>query len=336
MRPQTRGVFERHQFSPAIRSRLRELATDRNNSRALAALLADVVIIGVSITSSIVFPLAYPFAVIAIGTRQRALANLVHDATHRSLARTRWIERLIGTVAGWLVFQTMIDYRTSHVRAHHAFFGDENRDPDLKNYRDLGLYETRADKFVSAHLPGALLGPRGLRRLGSILKRRILLVGWFTRPKPERREYVAYLAFWLIGFGALVQAGLGVEFLLFWLVPFATVYQAIDWLTEVAEHFPLTKLHRSELLVTRNRRGNWFERALTGTHHESWHLVHHLQPAIPSWNLRKAHEILCEDHAYRSANELCGGLFTRGPNGEPSILSQVGPQLAQAQLRGEL
>lgn len=42
------------------------------------------------------------------------------------------------------------------------------------------------------------------------------------------------------------------------------------------------------------------------------HLIHHLFPAIPFWNLKKAHHILMQDDGYRFINERFGGIFVSG------------------------
>lgn len=320
-----------HVFGDEVRRELRKLAADRNNYRALLALGIDLAVIAITMVACSTYHVLYPLGVVVIGTRQRALANILHDSTHRSLSRSRALNQWLGVIAGWTVLQTTRDYRMSHVLTHHKFFGLEDKDPDLQNYRQQGLYETKSNLIFPIHLSQSLLGPRGLRRLWNIVKEKFLFVGWHTRPQSVRREHLVFFFAWVSVAIVLIWAGLAIEFVLFWLVPFVTVYQAVDWLTEVAEHFPLTELHRSELRVTRNRRGHLLERLLTGTHSEDWHLVHHLQPGIPFWNLRKAHEVLSSDPAYRAANSLHGGLFTRGPLGEPTIASSIGPELRRVQ-----
>ena len=106
----------------------------------------------------------------------------------------------------------------------------------------------------------------------------------------------------------------------------------MNWLIEVAEHFPLTRLSDSELSMSRNRRGNALENFFTGMHGENWHLVHHLQPAVPFWNLAPVHEILLADPEYAAIDAKSSGLFVRGPQGAPSIVSTLNrdPKRARA------
>ena len=50
-----------------------------------------------------------------------------------------------------------------------------------------------------------------------------------------------------------------------------------------------------------------------------FHLIHHLYPTIPFWNLSKAHSILLEDETYRARNETAGGIFWSN-NKNPSLM----------------
>jgi fatty acid desaturase len=90
----------------------------------------DALLVATSIAATLRWPLMYPLAVLFIGARQRGLACLLHSATHRSLARSRWLNWFLGTWgSGYLVFQTWAAYFGSHVVHHHGHFG-EAEDPD--------------------------------------------------------------------------------------------------------------------------------------------------------------------------------------------------------------
>jgi fatty acid desaturase len=70
--------------------------------------------------------------------------------------------------------------------------------------------------------------------------------------------------------------------------------------------------------MSRNRNSHFIERFLTGMHNENYHLIHHLFPSIPFWNIPKAHEILMQDPNYAQHHRQGGGIFWSN-NDAPSI-----------------
>ena len=75
--------------------------------------------------------------------------------------------------------------------------------------------------------------------------------------------------------------------------------------------------------MTRNRLGPQWERFLFGIHNEHLHLEHHLNPAIPFWNLHKVREAHLQDPLYAAVDAKMGGLFVKGPQGAPSAISEM-------------
>ena len=68
-------------------------------------------------------------AIAVLGTRQLALAVLMHESSHRTLFRTRWMNDWAGRLCGWAIWQHSDRYRIHHMN-HHRFTGSD-RDPDL-------------------------------------------------------------------------------------------------------------------------------------------------------------------------------------------------------------
>ena len=72
-----------------------------------------------------------PLAIVVIGNRQRALGNLLHEASHQNLSPKRSLNDTIGTaLLAAPLFNSLPYYRHQHAR-HHAWLGDLERDPDL-------------------------------------------------------------------------------------------------------------------------------------------------------------------------------------------------------------
>ena len=321
--------YRKHVFSPKVLKEVQALCRQIDNFHGPLAFFQDILIVASMIALGVWFPFLLPLSLVVIGTRQRALDTLLHEAVHMTLARNRKLNHIIGSLSGWSVFHTFYDYQKSHVKEHHVYLGDKEKDPDTQNYNSQLLFETGPEVLFRRHLLPRLLGLRTPSVIHSIYTN---LLGSFQKGGVDRRETIHFLIFWFLVLSLIFHSGLTWYFLLFWLVPYLTIFQAIEWLTEVAEHFPLVELYDSELMITRNRQGSRFEQLFTGIHNEDWHLVHHLHPGIPFWKLRDAHEVFLQDCTYEEANRHSGGLFTAGPKGQPSIISLLQQQLSRVQL----
>ncbi|WP_221936673.1 fatty acid desaturase family protein [Skermania sp. ID1734] len=311
-----------------------------DNWHALLGWSADVAIIAVAVVAVHYLGWwSYPLAVIVIGTRQRALLNLRHWSAHRIAAKNSTLNLVIGTVlSAYPILGRHYGFKRSHVATHHPRLGDADLDPDLRRFIADGVYDGGDRKQLTRRL---LIRPllclpiwaERVRGWGQKYRNRKGSGEAVTLPAPvnrnlywERRmrlDRMAFLCFWSIVAGTLVLTGNFEQFVLFWLVPYATAFPVIGWFIELSEHTPMMMTTKSELHMTRNKHSRGIEKFLTGIHADQYHLDHHLDPRTPYWNLPKAHIIRRQDPSYAEVDDTFGGLFTRGPNGQPAAISQV-------------
>ncbi|AIC95717.1 hypothetical protein BleG1_3153 [Shouchella lehensis G1] len=64
------------------------------------------------------------------------------------------------------------------------------------------------------------------------------------------------------------------------------------------------------------------QRFLLHPDHDNYHLVHHLFPAVPHYNLKKAHLILMQDNKYKEAHH-CTGFFKTFLPGFYSVIEDI-------------
>lgn len=314
----------RYPFPDDLVQRLRPLHTLNRFSGPLAW-LSDVAVIAAAVALARWNAWLYPLALLLIGSRQRALASLLHEACHRTLCSHRLTNNLIGRFgAGYPVFQSFDAYIRSHVVHHHAHLGDAQLDPDYRQYLQTGLFDVR-DRldFVWRHLLRTLLllnVPQYLNYL------RVHRFGELLRRRPEALGFIATHAV----LAALFTAAAGWPgYLLFWLLPYLTTFQVIGWLSEMAEHYPMVQRGGCNMDMTRNRFPAWWERLFIGMHGDNFHLVHHLFPGLPFWNLGRAHAVLMAHPRYRRLNAAWGGIVSAGP-GRRSVVDQVLDELPNA------
>ena len=85
----------------------------------------------------------YFLVAIQIGGRIRSLGDIVHQASHRTLAKNRRLNDFLGKyLAGVFIFQGLLAYKHSHIEFHHKHYGDPDLDPDYRALIDQGLYGT--------------------------------------------------------------------------------------------------------------------------------------------------------------------------------------------------
>ncbi|MCZ4125230.1 fatty acid desaturase family protein [Streptomyces sp. H39-S7] len=306
-------------LDPGVRKKLRELCKV-DNYHAPLALLFDYLVIAVSVYLSVgVSYFFYPISILLIGSTQRALVNVLHESSHKVLAKNgRWNVTLGTIFSGYLVLHMYNPYRNSHIGFHHRFLGDPEKDPDYNFHVGVGIYDHRVSdkRFFLKNIAMAVLGFRTLEYVNYVVRDRVLF-------KPEnvsvsmpirlRTERVAMLAQWATIVGVCAWMGWLWYLLFFWFVPLFTVAIAIGWLSELAEHYPLPESESKQVLMTRNRHGWTIERFLLGRHNDNYHLVHHLNTGVPFWNMKRAHHVLLTDPSYSRWDGLWAGILTRSP-----------------------
>lgn len=237
-------------------------------------------------------------AVVLIGSRQRALASLTHEASHRKLFASRHLNNTVARLAcAHPLLTAFSGYTAEHARHHRYLWGA--RDPELAVYERLRL----ADPLPSD--PGAITR-RLARAFGVFLASRIVgLIGGRREPWGELAARWA----WCCGLlaGSAVFGGWRLP-VFYWVVPYLTTGAVITFLAEVAEHGGLRTADAFQ--ATRSWTASPPVRWLVGSHSDDlYHLAHHLFPAIPHYRLKRAHRLLMDWAPYRSAHH-CIGLFS--------------------------
>ncbi len=247
----------------------------------------------------------YLAAVFFIGGRQRALAGVLHMATHRAFMRSTRVGSVLGAIfGGYPVLQSFTGYRASHLGQHHGRLGDPVLDPDYQQYQRYGLC---GDDFGRASLRRylrSIVTPRStVSYILYLLRHRIVTAGERTGER--------WVRFILLGacVVAAIATGTWPIVVLLWLVPLVTTQVWLGSLAELLEHFPLieTASPREDIRMTWNRVTGVALRFLVGEKEgEGYHLVHHLFPRAPMWQLKRLDAVLRRDPVYAELPRLSG------------------------------
>ena len=182
----------------------------------------------------------------------------MHDAAHRSVARPRWINELVGRVAVIPLFGPFPAVRYVHLE-HHKHTNEPDADPD--------------------HWSGR--GPRLLLPLRWLTQdfHYYAVYATASRPRRERIEAYATLALLVAVAAILVASGHGRTVLFGWLLPARLAIAILAFAFDYLPHRP----HAVPAKQDRFAATHIFEGRLkyAATLGQSLHRVHHLYPGVP-------------------------------------------------------
>lgn len=238
---------------------------------------------------------AAPAAVAWVGNRQRALGNLLHDAAHRNLARSSFIN---DTLARLYIAPALLNslslYRELHAR-HHAWLGDPRFDPDY-----IAVRPGPGDRWYKPFLKVLIMLPAWLgSTFGHLHLSRLT---WLQRS--------GIIGWWVAVLGAVTLAW-GVhaaeQFLGVWMLARATVFHAITTFRELCDHFG--RQPGGIFNYTRDVSSHSLWRWVIHPHNNGYHLTHHLMPSIPYHRLADAQRRLQKLPAFSRSARVCHTYF---------------------------
>jgi fatty acid desaturase len=277
--------------------------TQRSDAAGAGAAVGSWVLIAAALALAAAFPnpLAWLVSALVIGSRQLALAILMHEAAHTTLMRHRGANEFVGQWLGAApVFQSLPMYRKHHLQ-HHRHTGTAD-DPDL----GLANAFPVPPRSLRRKLLRDITGVTGIKTLfGSLLMLGGVLQydasggqpgpdGRVRRGQPTLRGAVQGLAPVLVMqaliAGVLAASGHAALYVL-WLLAYLTVFQLLLRIRSIAEHAmttdPFDALNNSRTTLTR-----WWERLLYAPMNVNYHLEHHLLAAVPFFRLPTLHRLL--------------------------------------------
>lgn len=251
-------------------------------------------------------PVIIAMAVVLIAGQQLGLAVLMHEASHRSLFRSRRLNDFAGRwLCGAPVWTHMDAYRTHHL-SHHAYTNTE-RDPDMSLVSPFPV----SRRSLARKLFRDISGLTGLKRVVGIL---LMDFGFLTytasgnaRRGPKMslgarlRHAAPRIGAMLLANGALgaVLAASGHGWLyLLWAGSYLTVFSLFLRVRSLAEHActePMSSPNaRDPLRNTRTTRAGLLARLTVAPHHVNYHLEHHLLMTVPHYKLPRMRAMLVE------------------------------------------
>lgn len=227
-----------------------------------------------------------PITLVIVGSRQRVLNNIIHDASHKNCFTRLKTNDLFATLFACLpLFEDIKKYRKQH-NSHHANLS-KKEDPDLletdkllgnKKITSWNLYISRL--FSTTVFLSSFLG-------------RFLTLSF--------RERVMSLSWWFF-FSIITCFFFGIHFSFFviilWFLSKATIYHAVVSFTELTDH---AGLDASSIFSFSRTLPNNLIACIFHPHGDVYHLAHHLLPNIPISKLGRVHNLLMRMEEYKNS-----------------------------------
>ncbi len=252
-------------------------------------------------------PWAAPVALIVIGSRQRALSNLVHDASHGNLFRNRKVNDIVSNFFGaYPMFDSVESYRKSHMD-HHRHLGSLELDPDSKSHLRYGYNDQQPKKVSAWKIYRDLF-------LNLSAWKDSVLGGAFSLDRVTQLKVTVSITLAMSAIAWAAGPAFATSLIVLWVLSRMTAYHAIRLFAEFLDHAGLEQ--GTVLSFTRNLPHKGLLASCFHPHEDTYHLIHHLLPKIPHYKLGEAHAALTKNERYVSAHH-CDAYF----NGTHSALS---------------
>jgi acyl-lipid omega-6 desaturase (Delta-12 desaturase) len=269
----------------------------RNATKAWTTAVVSVLTVALGYGLIILAPwYLLPLAWVFTGTAMTGFFVIGHDCGHRSFAKRRWVNDWVGHA-----FMLPLIYPFHSWRILHNFHHKHTNKLDVDN-----AWRPFQTEFYDSLDEPVRWGYRRLRTwfwwIGSIIHWQGLHFDW-RQFEGKQRSQVRFSALLVIGFAAIFFPALiattGIwGFVKFWLLPWMVYH---FWMST------FTLVHHTAPDIQFRPEGEWKEAIaqLAGTVHcdyPRWveflchdinvHIPHHISTAIPSYNLRLAHQSL--------------------------------------------
>lgn len=242
-----------------------------------------------------------------IAGRQLGLAILMHDASHRTLFKTKSLNQIVGQFLCAAPVGADLDRYRDYHNTHHRKTGTD-QDPDRSNYIN---YPVAPDSFRRKVFRD-LCGITGFKTLLIVYKMNANEIDYqlsyeLVEKKGDGpkgfRVAIKSLAFPIsfnILFAVLVSILFNFWTYLLWPISWLTIYMLFSRIRNAAEHAVTTDVSSEDIFYnTRTTHASWWERLTVAPNYVNFHLEHHLLPSIPGQNLKLFHHKIQDLPIYR-------------------------------------
>jgi fatty acid desaturase len=242
---------------------------------------------------------------ILVARYQLALAILMHDASHKRLFQSEKLNDYVGQIfLSSPLFFSLESYRILHLKHHQNPLAVD--DPDLPLIGGYPITHESLWRKLARDFFGVsyfkfiryfLFAPRKVRQSG--------VDGQKMKVSRHKKMPLYELLFWNFLMNGVIFSGFYFSghpwmYVILWYVPMVTILQVLLRIRGITEHagYAPNKDQRQNARTVINPLQTFF----FAPHDVNYHIEHHVYPAIPFYNLSKAHKIMKERGSLPEAN----------------------------------
>ena len=239
-------------------------------------------------------------ALAILAGRQLCLAILMHDASHHSLFKNKWLNDATDWLCAKPIWNDLHKYHAHHMR-HHAKTSLPE-DPDLSLVDGFPITK----KSLIRKFTRDITGLTGAKFLFGRLLMDLELLEWTVANDQRKipvgdRNLFDFATTLLKNSSGAILTNAAIYYVLkkaghaklYWLWPIAyiTPFPLFIRVRSMAEHAGMQTSHNA-LTNTRTTKANLIARALVAPIHVNFHQEHHLMASVPYFKLPKMHQLL--------------------------------------------
>ncbi|MEO0618293.1 MAG: fatty acid desaturase [Pseudomonadota bacterium] len=294
-------------LGPDVRAHL----VTRSDAPGLIKLALHAAAISLTSTWIMVGWPGWPLALFAQGVLLVFLFTLLHEVTHETAFRTKWINQAVASVTGALLLIPPTWFRAFHF-AHHRHTNDPLRDPERSGR------EIDSRGALAWHLTGLPLWWSQLRILAALGRGDVSAeyIPNRARHKTVREAQIYLLGYAGLALAALASTAVADAVVWLWLVP-VLLGQPVLRAYLLAEHGlcpPVANMLENSRTTLTNRVVRWLAWNMP------FHAEHHAYPSVPWHRLPDFHEIT-RDHLASTSDGYIA--FHREMAGEIKLNAQI-------------
>lgn len=226
-------------------------------------------------------------AYLGLGYLWMSVVTFMHDATHNTLFKRRWLGWAFGIIAMLPLFASFVAFKEDHIE-HHRHTRSP-RDPDAFPMGQRRLVDFLL--FYGYMVAGALLSFLHFNLIYPL--QRFGVREWSIHLGETALKVLLY---WQLIAWAQANGVLG-KTLELWLIPIF-IFSLLNSMRFIAEHYG-TPWDQGQMLGTRTVISNPVNAFCWNN--INLHIGHHLYPGVPWYNLQELHELLKDDIAREGA-----------------------------------